>query len=74
MQNTDLLGGRNIVAWELFRDTADPGSFIEYFIDASWVEQMRQHDRVTGYDIMLRDKKAKFHLEDTPPAISHYFA
>jgi MFS family permease len=62
------------LSWGLFRNTADPASYIEYFVDDSWVQHLRQHDRVTAYDIALREQKATFHIGDAPPVISHYIA
>ena len=32
--------------WELFHDSADPTRFIECFMDESWLEHLRQHERV----------------------------
>jgi quinol monooxygenase YgiN len=37
-------------AWGVFRDTDDPELFIEQFVVDSWVEHMRQHERVTMTD------------------------
>ena len=32
--------------WQLFHDSADPTRFVECFMDESWVEHLRQHERV----------------------------
>lgn len=56
-----------LLAWELFRDTADPGRYIEYFVDESWVEYRRRNDRVTAYHVALREKKTAMHIGENPP-------
>ena len=33
--------------WQLFHDSENPTRFIECFIDESWVEHLRQHQRGT---------------------------
>jgi MFS family permease len=63
-----------VLAWELFHDTSDPGCYIEYFVDESWIEYLRRNDRVTASHIALREKKRSFHIGDVPPKISRYIA
>ena len=36
--------------WELFHDSADPARYIEVFMDESWLEHLRQHERVSVAD------------------------
>jgi MFS family permease len=62
------------IAWELFRDTADPARYIEYFVDESWIEYLRRHDRETGADDILREHRKQFHIGDAPPVVSIYIA
>jgi len=63
-----------VLAWELFRDTTDPGRYIEYFVDESWVEYRRRQERVIASDIALRERKNAFHIGDTPPVVTRYIA
>ena len=60
------------LAWELFNDVSDPGRFIEYFIDESWVQHLRRFDRVTAGDVALRERRLAFHLGDEPPKVSRF--
>ena len=60
------------LAWELFNDVSDPGRFIEYFIDESWVQHLRRFDRVTAGDVALRERRLAFHLGDEPPQVSRF--
>ena len=62
------------LSWELFRDTSDPGRYIEYFIDESWVEHLRRFDRVTASDVALRERRLAFHTGDGPPVVSRFIA
>ena len=36
--------------WELFHDSAAPTRYVEYFMDESWTEHMRQHERASVAD------------------------
>ena len=58
------------LAWELLRDIADPGRYIEQITDESWTEHLRRFDRVTTGDVALRDRKLAFHLGESPPVVT----
>ena len=45
------------IAWGLFKDTADPGHYVEYFVDESWTEYLRRHERTTAGDVALRERR-----------------
>lgn len=60
-------------AWGLFEDAASPGRLIETFYVDSWLEHLRQHERVTNADRILQDAVAQFNLEGAP-AVSHFVA
>jgi quinol monooxygenase YgiN len=62
------------LSWELFRDTSDPGRFLEYFVDESWVEHLRRFDRVTAADVALRARRLAFHLGERPPVVTRCIA
>jgi quinol monooxygenase YgiN len=42
-------------AWGIFEDTATPGRLVETFLVESWVEHLRQHERVTKADRALQE-------------------
>src|SRR6185312_716779 len=42
-------------AWGAFEDTAEPGRYVETFLVESWLEHLRQHERVTRADRVLQD-------------------
>jgi hypothetical protein len=62
------------VYWNLFRDTADPGRFVETFIVESWDEHIRQHGRLTQADRQIDDRVQAFHKGAERPKISHLIA
>jgi MFS family permease len=63
-----------VLAWELFRDTAHPGRYLEYIIDESWVEHLRRFERMTSTEVTLRERKLAFHLGPEPPVVSRFVA
>jgi len=60
------------LSWGLFRDSADPQRWVEYFVDESWVEHLRRFDRVTAFDVQLRERRVAFHRGDEPPKVHRY--
>ena len=58
--------------WELFHDPADPNRFTECFMDESWLEHLRQHERASIADREIQSI-AKAHLvEGTSTTASHW--
>jgi len=62
------------VRWELMRDVSDPARYTESFVVESWIEHMRQHERVTVTDRAVLDKAKSFHVGASPPVVTHYIA
>ena len=62
------------IRWNLLRDTADPQRYIETFVTESWVEHLRQHERVTGEDREVEERAQAFHLGPEPPKVTHLIA
>jgi len=63
-----------VLSWGLFRDAADPGRYIEHWVDESWVEHLRHFERMTAFDLLLRERRLAFHIGDAPPAASRYLS
>ena len=57
--------------WGLFGDPANPRRYIETFLVESWLEHMRQHERVTRSDRQAQEVVRAFHVGDKPPEVSH---
>ena len=62
------------LSWGLFRDTAVPGRYVEYFVDETWVEHQRRLARFTAADEGLRERRLAFHHGDGPPRVQRYVA
>ncbi len=53
-------------AWGIFEHTGEPAHYIEYFLVASWVEHLRQHDRVTMSDQDQQASVRRYHQANSP--------
>ena len=61
------------IEWGLFQDTADPWRWLETFLVESWVEHLRQHERVTVTDRALQERVYAL-IEGGEPRVSHMVA
>jgi MFS family permease len=62
------------MGWSLFADAERPGHYTESFITESWVEHLRQHERVTVADLQIERGVASFHIGKRPPRVSHFIS
>lgn len=60
-------------SWDVFEDAAESGRFLETFMVASWLEHLRQHQRVTNTDRAVQDAIRKFGAA-TEPKVTHLIA
>ncbi len=60
-------------AWGVFEDAAKEGRMVETFLVESWMEHLRQHERVTNADRVVQDAVQRFHLHGTPK-VTHFVA
>jgi predicted MFS family arabinose efflux permease len=60
-------------AWDLFEDAAERGRFLETFMLASWIEHLRQHQRVTNADRVVQDAIRQFGAA-AEPKVAHFIA
>jgi hypothetical protein len=59
--------------WGIYEDAAQEGVFVETFCVDSWLDHMRQHQRVTNADRVLQDAVDRFRTQGTP-AVRHLIA
>ena len=52
--------------WGVFEDLAREGHFVETFLLDSWLEHLRQHERVTNADRIVQDAAQQFHIDGIP--------
>jgi quinol monooxygenase YgiN len=62
------------LSWGLFRDAAQPGRYIEYFVDENWLEHQRRLERFSAGDAGLRERRLAFHMGPEPPVVRRYVA
>ena len=60
------------LSWGLFRDVAEPGRYVEYFVDENWLEHQRRLERFTAFDDELRAQRLAFHIGPEPPLLRRY--
>jgi hypothetical protein len=60
-------------AWDLFEDAAEKGRFLETVMVASWLEHLRQHQRVTNADRIIQDAIGQFDAA-AQPKVTHFIA
>ncbi|SDZ99426.1 MFS transporter [Nitrosospira multiformis] len=59
-------------AWGVFEDLEKPGRYIEFFQQASWLDHLRQHARVTREDQRVQENVNRFHTGSEAPRVSHF--
>lgn len=60
------------IRWGLWGDAARPGRYLESFVVESWIEHLRQHERVTAADRALQRAARAFHRGEGEPRVTHY--
>jgi MFS family permease len=75
MQDVRRMRRRNgAYFWQLFHDSEDPSRFLECFMDESWVEHLRQHERASVSDREILNRARQFLVEGESTHSSHYLA
>jgi MFS family permease len=60
--------------WQLFHDPEDPTRFIETFMDESWVEHLRQHERASVADREIQRRAKRYLAEGESTKSTHWLA
>jgi predicted MFS family arabinose efflux permease len=60
------------VQWGVLEDVAQPDLMLEYFFVASWLDHLRQHDRVTGEERRLQDRVRALLVPGQAPQVRHF--
>ena len=60
--------------WSVFEDTERPNYFIETFSVESWLDHLRQHERVTEADKAIQEFLKTLLVEGATPMVKHYVA
>jgi hypothetical protein len=60
--------------WQVFADAENPRRRVEVFMLESWLDHLRQHERVTETDRCLQERVSSFHRGGSPPKVIHLIA
>jgi MFS family permease len=58
--------------WGLWADTTQAGRYLESFVVESWLEHLRQHERMTAADRAVPRVAHVFHRGGEPPRVTHF--
>jgi len=58
--------------WGLWADAGRPGRYLESFVVESWIEHLRQHERMTAADREVQAAARAFHRDAEPPRVTHF--
>jgi MFS family permease len=59
--------------WGVVEDTEEPGTYLEYFLDGSWLEHLHKHERVTESERVLQEQILALLADpDVRPQARHY--
>jgi MFS family permease len=61
-------------AWFLFHDSAEPTRFLESFMDESWTEHLRQHERVSVADRETQRRANQYLAKGESTRSTHWLA
>jgi predicted MFS family arabinose efflux permease len=62
-------GADGAYGWGIYEDAAEPGRFLETFQADSWLEHLRQHERVTNADRVLQEQINQLVIGE--PVVTH---
>lgn len=60
------------IRWEIYEDITVPSRFIEQFILETWLDHLRQHERVSLTDQEIQRAAEHYHIGPEPPRVSHW--
>jgi len=60
--------------WELLHDSAEPARYMECFMDESWIEHLRQHERASIADREILQRAKQFLVAGRSTKSEHWLA
>ncbi|HTQ98332.1 MAG TPA: MFS transporter [Candidatus Acidoferrum sp.] len=58
--------------WQIFEEAANPGCFVETYVVETWLDHLRQHERISRHDAAIETRIRHLVLAGTTPLVSHY--
>ena len=60
------------ISWNLVQDSENPRRWLEFFVDESWLEHLRHHQRVTRGELKIEAAARHFQTPGVDIRIRHY--
>jgi len=58
--------------WNVMENINAPGTFQEFYLVHSWLDHLRQHERISKQDAMIQTALRNLLVENTSPVITHF--
>jgi len=58
-------------SWGIMQDAEHLDRFSEYFLETSWLNHLRHHERVSGSDRIIQDEMKGLLVPNTQPVVTH---
>ncbi len=58
--------------WEIFEDATNPGSFLEAYVVNTWLDHLRQHERISKQDAQIQQRIKALLRPDTAPVVTQF--
>ena len=58
--------------WGIMENISKPCSFREFYLVHSWLDHLRQHERISNQDAMIQTRIKDYLVADTEPVITHF--
>jgi predicted MFS family arabinose efflux permease len=58
--------------WWLFQDTSDPSRFVETWIESTWAEHLRYHERVSVAHKEVEERAQRLRRKGSTPSTRHF--
>jgi MFS family permease len=76
MREIELLGlGRKrdgAVFWGVFEDMSTPGTYVESYAVKTWLDRLRQHERISRQDAQTQTRIRALLVDGTEPLVQHF--
>lgn len=76
LENLSLLGKARqrdgATYWQMFEDAGKPGSYLEMYVVNSWLDHLRQHERISRQDALLQETIKSLLVPGTAAVVTHY--
>ena len=58
--------------WNVMENTREADTYQEFFLVETWLDHLRQHERISNQDAMIQEKIREYLVDDTEPLITHF--